>query len=210
MINIDLLPPEDRPAKLISPLNIIIMLLAAAALLSVIIPSIMLVAAVQDYAGRVAYQEQEIRLYAQQVKDMQELAKKIKLLKARLSLVKELLEERTTWSDKLAELCENLPQNGIWIDGLTFEREEITKKAPAKTAAGKAVPPKKSIRTTAYVSGTVVSVDKMSEFVANLENSRMFKNVVFDSAATTGGQSGGNAPIAFDLSLGVVIAPEAQ
>jgi len=180
MIDINLLPPEYAPKKMISLGGLAIISIFLFVSLSLLLSSFKLLAELQDYSGRVEYHDQQIKHYADQVKDIRELKKKVELLKARLSLVKELLEEKATWSDKLVELCQSLPQDGIWIDGLNIDRQEIQQKSGTEKSEGS---------ETGYllveILGSVVSVDKVSQFVANLEESETFGNVVFDSATSS-------------------------
>ena len=182
MIDINLLPPEYAPKKLVSLSGLAIISVFVLISLSLLLSSFKLLAELQDYSGRVEYHDQQIRHFAQQVEDIRELKKSVKLLKARLSLVKELLEEKTAWSDKLVELCQHLPQNGIWIDGLTIDRQKVQRKPGAEKSKNGDV---EAEQIMIEIVGSVVSVDKVSQFVANLEESETFGNVVFDSATSS-------------------------
>ncbi|MBD3183202.1 hypothetical protein GF312_12980 [Candidatus Poribacteria bacterium] len=188
MIKINLLLPEDRPKKLVSLGNMIILVLVLLLGVSIIMPSIMLLSSIQDYSSRVAYRREEIKLYRQQVEDIRELSKKVKLLNTRLSLVKELLQEKSTWSDKLAELCQYLPDNEIWLNELIIERkkEEITQ--VAKNQNDPNAKPTIINKVQVQILGSAISVEKVSQFVAFLEDSQTFDNIVFDS---TGNNSRG-------------------
>jgi Tfp pilus assembly protein PilN len=187
MIDINLLPPEYAPKKLISLSGLAIISIFVLVSLSLLLSSFKLLAELQDYSGRAEYHDQQIRHFAQQVEDIRELKKRVKLLKARLSLVKELLEEKTAWSDELTDLSQYLPQNGIWIDGLTIDRQKVQRKNFASaTNTGKSK--NEDVETEQImveILGSVVSVDKVSQFVANLEESKTFGNVVFDSATSS-------------------------
>lgn len=180
MIDINLLPPEYAPKKLVSLSSLVAITIFFLVCLSLIMCSLRLLAARQEYSGRVEYHDQQIKHYMAQVQDIRELREKVKLLKARLSLVKELLEEKTTWSNKLVDLCQCLPRSGIWIDGVTVDRQGTQ----AGTARSRTANPQDvgTQQVMVQISGSVVSVDKVSQFVANLEDSRTFGNVVFDSA----------------------------
>lgn len=180
MIDINLLPPEYAPKKLVSLSSLAAITIFFLVCLSLLMCSLRLLAARQEYSGRVEYHDQQIKHYMAQVQDIRELREKVKLLKARLSLVKELLEEKTTWSNKLVDLCQCLPRSGIWIDGVTVDRQ----RTQAGTARSRTANPQDAgtQQVMVQISGSVVSVDKVSQFVANLEDSRTFGNVVFDSA----------------------------
>jgi Tfp pilus assembly protein PilN len=182
MIDINLLPPEYAPKKLVSLSSLAAIIIFFLVCLSLIMSSLRLLAARQEYSGRVEYHDQQIKHYMAQVQDIRELREKVKLLKARLSLVKELLEEKTTWSNKLVDLCQCLPRSGIWIDGVTVDRQRT--QAGTGTARSRTANPQDvgTQQVMVQISGSVVSVDKVSQFVANLEDSSTFGNVVFDSA----------------------------
>ena len=197
MIDIDLLPPEYAPKKLVSLSGLAAIAILVLASLSLLLCSFKLLAELQDYSGRVEFHDQQIKHHAEQVEDIRELKKRVKLLKARLSLVKELLEEKTTWSDKLVELCQRLPQSGIWIDGFNIDRQKVQRKS------GEGSP--KDIETEqimVQIVGSVVSVDKVSQFVANLEESETFGNVVFDSATSVG--PAGDGLLSFRLTVQIL------
>lgn len=196
MIDINLLPPEYGPKKAVTPINLVIIFLSSLILLSLLLSSFRLTAAVQDYSDRLKYSEGQIKYHKLQAEDVRKLAGRVKQLKVRLSLVEELLREQAIWSNKLVELCQCLPQYGAWVDMLTVERQTDSRSRaaqPANTAV-------ESI--TAYVAGDVVSIDTVSQFVGRLENSETFGNIVFDSAAAN---AGGMADDMFTFKLSVEI-----
>jgi len=202
MIEINLLPPEYGPRRLVTPSNVFGIVVFSLVCLSLIFSSLRLMTAVQDYTARIEYYDEQIKLYRQQVEDIRQLGKQVKLLEARLNVVKELLQEKSTWSDKLAELNQYLPRDGIWIDGITIEHEKKTQipvpGAPVSTGDEPVM---------VDVSGETVSVDKVGQFVANLEDSRAFGNVIFDSATTDTQRRSKNSLIAFKFSA-QVLEPE--
>lgn len=199
MIDINLLPPEYGPRKLVTLSNVFGIVIFSLVCLSLIFSSLRLMTAVQDYSARIEYYDDQIKLYRQQVEDIRQLGKQVKLLEARLHVVKELLREKSTWSDKLAELNQYLPRDGIWMDGITIEHE---KKAQVPVPEG---PPVSTgvEPVMVNISGETVSVDRVGQFVANLENSRIFGNVIFDSAKTDTQQGNKDSFIAFKLSAQV-------
>lgn len=186
MININLLPPEYGPKKLITLGNLVMIFICFLICLSLLLSSFKLLATVQDYSSRLDYHNDQIKHYKLQVEDVRILNQKVKMLKSRLSLLEELLQEQITWSDKLVDLAECLPQYGTWIDSLNIERQEPEARPVAKAAAkSQNIPEKKRPEPiVVYITGSAVSVDKVSQFVANLEESRTFSNIVFDSAST--------------------------
>lgn len=205
MIDINLLPPEYGPRKLVSLSNVFGIVIFSLVCLSLSFSSLRLMTAVQDYSARVEYYDNQIKLYRQQVEDIRQLGKQVKLLEARLNVVKELLREKSTWSDKLAELNQYLPRDGIWMDGITIEHErKVQVPAPEGPPVSTGVEP-----VMVNISGETISVDKVGQFVANLENSRIFGNVIFDSAKADAQQSGKDSFIAFKLSA-QVLAPGAD
>ena len=124
MIDINLLPPEYGPKKAVSPINLVIISLSFLICLSLLLSSLKLLAATQDYSMRLDYHETQIKHYRQQVEDIHRLAKKVNQLKARLSLVEELLQEQKPWSDKLVELSQCMPLYGAWMDTITVEHQK--------------------------------------------------------------------------------------
>ncbi len=201
MIEINLLPPEYGPRKLVTLSNIFGIVIFSLVCLSLIFSSLKLMTAVADYSARVGYYDDQIKLYRQQVEDIRQLGKQVKLLEARLNVVKELLREKSTWSDKLAELNQYLPRDGIWMDGITIEHQRNLQVPAPEGPINTGFEP-----VMVNISGETVSVDKVGQFVANLEDSRIFGNVIFDSAKTDTQQSGKDSFIAFKLSA-QVLAP---
>ncbi len=201
MIDIDLLPPEYGPKKAINPINLVIISLSFLICLSLILSSLKLLAAVQDYSIRLNDHESQIKHYRRQVEDIHRLAKRVEQLKGRLSLVEELLQEQKPWSDKLVELSQCMPLYGAWMDSITVEHQRgvsapVAPGSPASRAAGPVV---------AHVSGSVVSVNKISQFVASLENSETFGNIIFNSATSEVDKIGNNDTIInFKLSVEIL------
>ena len=200
MIDINLLPPEYGPKKTITPINLIIISLSFLICLSLLLSSLKLLAAVQDYSIRLDYHENQIKHYRRQVEDISRLAKSVQQLRARLSLVEELLREQKPWSDKLVELSQCMPLYGAWMGTITVEHQKptpssVTPVSPKGEVAGPVV---------AHVSGSVVSVDKISQFVASLENSETFGNIIFNSATKEVGDFGNDTTIDFKLSVEIL------
>ncbi len=201
MLDINLLPPEYGPKKTINPINLVIISLSFLICLSLLLSSLRLLDEVQDYSIRLAEHELLIEGFRQQVEDIHRLAKRVSQLKARLSLVEDLLQERKPWSDKLVELSQCMPIYGAWMDSITVEHQ---KGAQMPVAAGG--PVGRSARpVVAHVSGSVVSVDKISQFVASLEDSETFGNIIFNSTAV-GAENIGNETnvLAFKLSVEIL------
>ena len=133
MIDINLLPPEYGPKKAVKLINLIIISLSFLICLSLILSSLRLLNTVQDYSVRIDYHESQINQYKRQIEDINKLAQKVKLLKARLSLVEELLKEQDPWSHKLVDLSDCLPSYGAWMDSITIARQDSDSQA-ARTA----------------------------------------------------------------------------
>jgi len=205
MIDINLLPPEYAPKKLINLLNITIIGASFLTIISLLIPSLHptwgLLAVLQDYSDRVAQHDQKINDYKRELKDIGELKKTMKLLKERMSLVKELLQEKTTWSDKLMELYERLPKGSVWMDSLTIEREKATAQMPSRVPSEDVVGASK---INVSISGGATSVDNMSKFVANLEESEIFGNVILNTAKSDSATKGGASVISFEITLQIL------
>jgi Tfp pilus assembly protein PilN len=147
----------------------------------------------------VEYHNEQIKIYKQQVQDIRELGSRVNLLKTRLSLVKELLEERTTWSDRLTELFYYLPPNGIWIEGLTINREKLK-----QNTVGPKPNEEEIEQIVAQISGNAVSVDRVSEFIGNLEESKTFGNIVFDSASADSPKASNSSFMSFRFRVQVL------
>lgn len=201
MIDIDLLPPEYGPKKAVNPMNLVIISLSFLICLSLVLSSLKLLAAVQDYSIRLDDHESQIKHYRRQVEDIHRLAKRVEQLKSRLSMVEELLQEQKPWSDKLVELSECMPLYGAWMDSITVEHQRAVSApvAPGSPVSRPASP------VVAHVSGTVVSVDKISQFVASLEDSETFGNIIFNSAISEEDTIGNNGTIInFKLSVEIL------
>jgi len=199
MLDIDLLPPEYGPKKIVKPLNLVIISLSFLICLSLIISSLKLMTVSQDYSERLKYHESQIKLYRRQVEDIHELAGKVKLLKARLFLVKELLQERDPWSEKFVELSQCLPFYGAWMDSITVERQKVAVSSKAKPSSKGA----ERSSVMAHISGKVTTVDKASQFIASLEDSRTFGDIVFNSAISGMDSAIGDTILSFKLSVAV-------
>jgi Tfp pilus assembly protein PilN len=208
MIDINLLPPEYAPKKLISPLNIAIIGGSFLIIISLLIPSLHpswgLLAALQDYSYRVADHDRRINDYRRELKDIAELKKTMKLLKERMSLVKELLQEKTTWSDKLMELYDRLPKGSFWIDNLNVEREKASAQAAQRPSRGSPENVVEISKIKVSMSGGATSVDNMSKFVANLEESEIFSDVILNTAKSDSAVEGGASVISFQIEFQIL------
>ena len=202
MIDLNLLPPEYGPKKAITIVNFAIIALSFFICLSLLLSSIRLMTSVQDYSLKVKDRENQIEHYRRQVEDIRALAKQVNMLSSRLDLVQELLQEKITWSDKLIELFQCLPQDGARMESLTVEHKQagVTRGRGRNQAEGQAIP--KS--TTAYVSGNARSIDKVDQFVARLEDSPTFGNIVFDSVVNEPNNIRGGPPISFRLAVEIL------
>lgn len=200
MLDINLLPPEYGPKKIVKPINLVIIFLSFLICLSLLMSSLKIMAVAQDYSARVEYHESQIKLYRRQVEDIHELAGKVKLLKARLFLVKELLQERDPWSEKFVELSQCLPLYGAWMDSVTVERQKVNA-SPGANANSRSAG---SYSVMAHISGKVTTVDKASQFIANLEDSRTFGDIIFNSAVSGTDSVVGDTILNFKFSVAVL------
>jgi len=198
MIDINLLPPEYGPKKAVKLINLVIISLSFLICLSLLLSSLKLLTAVQDYSVRIDYHENQIEHYKRQVEDINRLAQKVKLLKTRLSLVQGLLQEQDPWSHKLVELSQCLPSYGAWMDTITIERQDSKTSGRSGNSEIAGTEP-----VIAYVSAGVVSIDKITQFVANLEDSSTFGTVIFDSANVKPDVIGNDTIMDFKLSVAV-------
>lgn len=198
MLDINLLPPEYGPKKVVKLVNLIIISLSFLICLSLLMSSLKIMAIAQDYSARVDYHESQIKLYRRQVEDIHELAGKVKLLKSRLYLVKELLEERDPWSEKFVELSQCLPLYGAWMDSVTVERQKVA--SPRANASSRSAV---SSSVMAHIAGRVTTVDKASQFIANLEDSSTFGDIVFNSAISGKDSVVGDTILNFKFSVAV-------
>lgn len=197
MLDIDLLPPEYAPKKVIKLINLVIISLSFLICLSLLMSSLKIMSVAQDYSARVAYHESQIKSYKRQIEDIKELAGTVKLLRTRLFLVRELLQERDPWSEKFVELSQCLPLYGAWMDSLTVERQ---KGASSRASAGRAM----TFPVTAHIAGKVVTVDKASQFIANLEDSSTFGDIIFNSAISGTDSVVGDDILNFKFSVAVL------
>ena len=119
----------------------------------------------------------------------------MKLLKSRLSLVQELLKEKTAWSGKLFKLYQHLPSYGIWIDSLNIQHQRVAQSpSSGATQAG-------SGTISVSIVGIAVSIDTITQFIANLEESETFSNVVLNSIAGGSTSPAGGSFISFNLAV---------
>lgn len=182
MIDINLLPPEYAPKKLINPYNLAIIGIMTLIAISLIFSSIRLISAVQIYSDRIQYHDDQIRSYKPQVEDIRELGMKVKLLQTRLFLVQELLKEKSNLSSRLNDLYKCIPDNNIWIDNIKIEHQEEVQNTVDTTEQKAQEKPIVKDSVIFNISGTAVSVDNVSNFIANLEDSSIFNNIVFGSS----------------------------
>jgi Tfp pilus assembly protein PilN len=197
MIDIDLLPPEYAPKKLVSLNNLAMICLFFLIGMSLVMSSLRLIGSVQHYSGEVELHDQQIERYKIQAEEIKQLGKKVKMLSARLSLVKELLQENATWSDKLFELCQCLPPEGAWLDSLNIERASQRRR---RTTTGST----SDNPVLAEISGGVTGVDKVRQFVANLEDSETFDNVVLESVTSHEARTGVGSSISFKVTVEIL------
>ena len=190
MIDINLLPSDLAPTRLVKWSNLVIICLAVLIVISVSVSLWRLMAEVQKYSELVALKNNKIREYRQEAERIRDLKEKVKLLNVRMSVVQELLQEKSTWSGKLVELHGCIPRYGVWMTALTIEYKKNQQRpssgAPTNVATEVIM---------VYLSGVAVSVDKVSEFLASLEDSETFSDVVLDSAS-----GGPNVPGSYSSS----------
>ena len=198
MLDINLLPPEYGPKKAVKLINLVIISLSFMICLSLLMSSLKIMAVAQDYSARVEYHESQIKLYKRQVEEIHKLAGTVKLLKARLFLVKELLQERDPWSEKFVELSQCLPLYGAWMDSVAVERKKLVTPGGSTSSKGAV-----SFPVTAHIAGKVTTVDKASQFIANLEDSRTFGDIVFNSAISGTDSVVGDEILNFKFSVAV-------
>ena len=194
MLDINLLPPEYGPGKVVTPANLIVIALSFLICLSLLLSSLRLLTTVQDHSLRLEYHETQIELYRRQVEDIHKLAQRVQLLKTRLDLVEELLQEKASWSDKFIELSKCLPQYGAWVNSLTVERSQVSRQASAPG----------SEPIMADLSGDIASIDKVSQFVSNLEDSDTFGSIIFDNVVYEPTKAGTEAPATYGFSVEIV------
>ena len=202
MLDINLLPPEYGPGKVVTPANLIVIALSFLICLSLLLSSLRLLTTVQDHSLSLKRDENQIELYRRQVEDIHELAKRVQLLRTRLDLVEELLQEKASWSDKFIELSKCLPQYGAWVNSLTVERPQVSRQASAPGS------PPRSEPIVADLSGDIASIDKVSQFVANLEDSDTFGSIIFDKVIYDPTKVGTETPATFGFSVEIVRSKE--
>ena len=196
MLDINLLPPEYGPGKAVTPANLIVIVLSSLICLSLLLSSLRLLTTVQEHSLRLKRDEAQIKLYSRQVEDIHKLASRVQMLRSRLDLVAELLQEKASWSDKFIELSECLPQYGAWVSSLSVERQ-VSRQAPA--SGSQAMLPIK-----ADLLGDVASIDKVRQFVANLEDSDTFGSIIFDKVVYEPAKAGTESPVSFGFSVEIV------
>lgn len=225
MIDINLLPPEYGPKKIINPYNLAIIGILSIIAASLIFSSIRLISTVQLYSERIQYYDEQIKGYRLQVEDIHELGLKVKLLKTRLSLVQELLKEKTDLSDKIYALYQCIPSSDVWIDALNVKHQKKEEKAVAKKEEKQESTQEEKKETTPNdqakgssveiqaqedlilfdISGVATSVDNISQFIANLEDSEIFENVVFGSTIKGVKTPLGNELMSFSFTVQVMV-----
>ncbi len=178
MIDINLLPSDLAPTRLIKWSNLAIICLAALIVISLSVPLWRLMAEVQKHSELIGLKNDKIMEYRQEAERIRQLKEKVKLLNVRMSVVQELLQEKSTWSSKLVELHRCIPRYGVWMTAVTIEYKKNQRRPPSGAPTGV-----EAEVIMVYLSGVAVSVDKVSEFLASLEDSETFSNVVFDSAS---------------------------
>ena len=109
-------------------------------------------------------------------------------------MVEELLQEKDPWSDKLVELTQCLPLYGAWMDSVTVERQMASASQRAAGGAG-------SMPVMVHILGRTTSVNKTSQFVASLEDSGTFGDIVFDSTISGVDSVVGDTVMKFKLSV---------
>ena len=199
MLDINLLPPEYGPGKIVSPTNLIVIGLSFLICLSLLLSSLKLMTRVQDQSLRLEYHEAQIELYKREAEKIRELATRVQLLSARLNLVEELLQEKTSWSDKFVKLSQCLPQYGAWVNTLTVERSQVTRQPSVPGGPAPSAEP-----IIADLSGDVATIDRVRQFVGNLEDSDTFGNIIFDKVVYDRAKAGTEAPATFGFSVEIV------
>jgi len=206
IIDVNLLPSDLAPTKPVKLSNLAIIILAFLIAISLFGPLWQLMAELQNYSEMIGLKNEQIKVYKKEAERIRELRNKVKLLKVRMSVVQELLQEKSTWSDRLVELYECVPRYGVWMDMLSIEYQESQRRTTPGAKPVDAEP--KSIMV--YISGTVTSVKKVSEFLASLEDSETFGNVIFDSVSSSRNTPGviGDSSISFRIGVQILVPGE--
>ncbi len=184
IIEINLLPPEYTPPSPYSLRNIatsVLSLLVAVLLILLALPMVNLK---NEYNKEYKQLVRNIGMYGKQKQQINELKRREVALDRRRGILMELIGQRTTLSDKLIDLYEQIPEN-LWLSDILLERKEI--KEPTKTARAKGgksatkqedESEEKSIQRfiQIQISGDALKIQQISEFIARLDKSPSFEN----------------------------------
>lgn len=194
-VEINLLPPQFKPLPPYSVRNLVGVILSTGLLAFLLVLSLHMINAKADYSAHLTDLEQKLNSSRKQRKEIIELQKRAAAMKIYLEFLDDIMKQRITWVGKLTDVNYRVP-SGLWLTEITMERKKI--EAPAKAAAPpaesgqtgqtgqtgqegekktaeKQVEPKTEL-ILLHLAGDAYSMDQISKFMSNLDESMLFEN----------------------------------
>lgn len=123
VVEVNLLPPEYAPESPYSVRNIIVLLLSFLILGFLMLISFQLLALKGRYMAENARLITTINALKREKEKLDSLLERESELERRYKMVREVLGERRTWSDKLADIWRAMP-SGVWLRSIEMSGME--------------------------------------------------------------------------------------
>lgn len=184
IIEINLLPTEYTPPSPYNLRNIATSVLSLLVAIPLILLALRMVNLKNEYNEEYKQLIENIKVYEKQEQQINELKRREAALDRRRGILMKLIGQRSTLSNKLIDLHEQIPEN-LWLSNIMLEHQEI--KEPTKTARGKGgksvtkqedESEEKKIQRfiQIQISGDALKIQQISEFIARLDKSPSFEN----------------------------------
>jgi len=219
IIEINLLPPEYAPPSPYSFRNIAMFALSLLVAILLIPLALRMVNLKNKYNSEYKQLMQNIEMYGKEKQQVNKLKEQETILNQRRDMLLELIGQRFTWSDKLINLYEQIPEN-LWLSSISSERQEIeVPETTSKREEKDKSPPKKEkppatkqrgetasqneetsvqqlIRL--HLSGDALKLPQISEFITRLDESPFFEKTKLLSIGQS--EREGHAVMLFEIT----------
>jgi len=132
----------------------------------------------------------ELQKFGTRLVDMRRLKEQTAILHERRNLLAEVINRRTTWSDKLSQVYAQIPSD-VWLSEISVKRDVFQipvakEKQDQQNKPTPATPQQESPKQIVlHISGMAKDLARIAEFIARLEALPFLDNIRFNSSKQT-------------------------
>jgi len=189
-IEINLLPPEYVPPSPYSFRNIAIFVISLLTAIFLTVVAVRAISLKNRYDREYKQLMRSITAYGKQKQQINKLREWEAALSQRRTMLAELIGHQFTWSDKLIDLYEQIPEN-LWLSSISSERIEASKTTSEKGKKGESSQGEGKngrLLILLHISGEALELQQISEFIARLDESPYFEKTKLLSIGRTEGE----------------------